>query len=256
MTPSRGRPENLKRMAASARHTASRRVEIIVWLDADDPRLTDYIRVCREEKILYQLGPRNVIHSSRWDRCLPLATGDLLFHMNDDVVLKTPGWNEMVEREFERYPDRILLVGGDDLYLQSKTLAPHPIIHRRWLETIGYFIPPYFDGEWGDTWASDLATRIGRLKFLPFVCEHLHFSRSNKLTCPNCGRDDANASVASGTHCNSCGHLWGESRIDETAREYIERNQKQNPAQIYIDREPERIADAKKLKALIGTVWQ
>jgi hypothetical protein len=148
------------------------------------------------------------------------------------------------------------MVGGDDMFLRSKTLAPHPIVHRRWLDTLGYFIPPYFDGEWGDTWVSDLASRIGRMKFLPFVCEHLHFTRADKLTCPKCGRNDANASVLEGTFCNACGHLWGESRMDETARTYLVRSQAQNPAQIFIDREPERIADAEKLKALLGTLWR
>ena len=256
MTPSRGRPEQLKRMASSARQTAKSNLEIIVWLDANDPLLTENLHVCRTEKMLYQIGPRNVIHSSRWDRLLPLATGELLFHANDDVVLTTPGWDELVEDYFAASGDKLWLVGGDDGYLHSETLIPHPIVHRRWVETLGYFIPPYFDGEWGDSWASDLATRIGRLKFLPFVCEHIHFSRTDKLTCPKCGRNDANASVAEGTFCNACGHLWGESRMDETARTYLARNQAQNPSEIYIEREAERIADAAKLDALLGTPWR
>lgn len=256
MTPSRGRPESLKRMAHSARATAARRIEIIVWLDVDDPALTDNIRVCREEKILYQLGPRNILHSSRWDKCLPLATGDLLAHANDDIVFRTPGWDETVEDFFAASEDKLWVVGGDDEYLHSETLAPHPIVHRRWFEILGYVIPPYFDAEWGDTWVSDLANRVGRLKFLPFICEHMHFSRTDKLVCPKCGRDDANASVADGTFCNACGHLWGESRMDETARSYLARSQEQNPAQIYIDRELERIADAEKLKARLGTSWR
>lgn len=256
MTPSRGRPQMLKDMAESARDTAAGKLEIIVWLDADDPQLTENLHVCRKEKILYLLGPRNIIHSSRWDKCLPLATGELLGHANDDIVFRTPCWDEMVEEFFAASIDKLWVVGGDDGYLQSEVLAPHPIVHRRWFDTLGYIVPPYFDGEWGDSWVSDLANRIRRLKFLPFVCEHLHFTRTKELICPNCGRDDANASVQGGTFCNSCGHLWGETRVDETTRTYLARNQAQNPAQIYIDRESERIADAEKLKALLGTSWR
>lgn len=246
----------LKRMAESARSTAYGPLEIIVWLDACDPKLTENLRVCREEKILYMLGPRNILHSSRWDKCLPLATGEILAHGNDDIVFQTPGWDELVEDFFGPSIDKLWVVGGDDGYLHSETLAPHPIVHRRWLDALGYIIPPYFDAEWGDTWVSDLATRIGRLAFLPFVCEHMHFSRTDKLKCPNCGRDDANASVEGGTFCNGCGHIWGESRMDETARNYLARSQAQDPGKIYIEREPERIRDAEKLKALLGIPWQ
>lgn len=253
MTPSRGRPEQLKRMAHSARETASGRVEIVVWLDADDPSLTENIRVCREEEILYLLGPRNIIHSARWDKCLTLATSDILAHANDDIIFRTPGWDGMVEEFFEASVDKLWVVGGDDGYLHSQELAPHPIVHRRWLHTLGYIIPPYFDGEYGDMWVSDLANRIERKAFLPFLCEHMHFTRTDKLTCPKCGRNDANASVPDGTFCNGCGHLWGETRMDETARNYLARSQAQNPAKIYEDREVERIRDAQKLKDLLGT---
>lgn len=256
MTPSRGRPASLKRMAASARKTATHKIEIIVWLDACDPALGANLRVCREEKMLYLLGPRDVIHSSRWDRCLPLATGDLLFHINDDVVLKTPGWDELVEKEFEKVPDRILMVHGDDMYIQRENFGCHPIIHRRWLDAVGYFIPDCFDGEFGDHVVNFIANEIGRRKFLPFICEHLHFTRTDKLVCPKCGRDDANASVEEGTFCNACGHLWGESRMDETTRHYVARQQAQNPAQIFEDKKPEWLAAARKLKTLFGTKWQ
>lgn len=257
MTPSRGRPENLKRMASSARQTAKGSLEIIAWLDACDPVLGQYLRVCREEKMLYQIGPRNVIHSSRWDRLLPLATGELLFHGNDDVVLTTPGWDEIVVDFFAGSADKLWLVGGDDAYLQSRTLIPHPIVHRRWVQTLGYFIPPYFDGEFGDTWASDLATRIGRFKFLPFICEHKHFSRVTKQVCPSCGESTSIAAVSSGDFCNRCGTLFnqGSPRMDQTAQDYLAHSQAQNPAKIYAEREPERAADAVKLRTLLGTAW-
>lgn len=258
MTPSRGRPESLKRMAESARDTAAGRLEIIVWLDADDPLLTENLHVCRQEKILYQLGPRSIIHSSRWDRCLRLATGELLFHVNDDVILKTPCWDEIVEDFFAGSTDKLWLAGGDDAYLHSETLIPHPIVHRRWVESLGYFIPPYFDGEYGDTWASDLATRIVRMKFLPFVCEHMHYTRNSNEPCPQCGERTSIASVAEGDFCNRCGALFnqGKSRMDQTARDYLARSQKQDPARIYAEREPERIADAAKLKVLLGIPWR
>ncbi len=245
-------------MASSARQMAMKPIEIIVWLDADDPALTDNLRVCREEKILYLLGPRDVIHSSRWDKCLPLATGDLLYHANDDIEFGTPSWDLMIEEEFEKCPDKILMVHGDDLFCQREHFGCHPCVHRRWVDTLGYFIPPYFDGEYGDAWVNDLANRIGRRKFLPFICEHLHYSRVTKETCPACGRSDSTIYVPAGSFCNACGKEFnpGKSKIDDTTREYLARQQKQNPAQIYTEREPERIMDAEKLQERIGKSWR
>lgn len=256
MTPSRGRPESLKRMASTARQTALGSLEIIVWLDACDPKLTENLRVCREEKMLYQIGPRDVIHSSRWDRCLPLASGDLLFHLNDDVILGTPGWDEMVEQEFEKYPDRILMVHGDDLYIQREHFGCHPIIHRRWLDAVGYFIPDCFDGEYGDHVVNFIANEIGRRKFLPFICEHLHYSRNVTDPCPKCGRIDCIASVEEGSFCNACGTTWGTTRQDETTRTYLARQQAQNPAKVFEERKADWLGAAQKLRALFGTKWQ
>jgi hypothetical protein len=258
MTPSRGRPESLKRMASSARQTAVREIEIIVWLDACDPALTQNLRVCREEKMLYLLGPRDVIHSSRWDRLLPLATGDLLFHLNDDVILGTPGWDELVEEEFEKCPDRILMVHGDDLYIQRENFGCHPIIHRRWLETVGYFIPDCFDGEYGDAVVNMIADEVGRRKFVPFICEHLHYSKITKETCPSCGRSDSTIYVTAGSFCNACGTEFnaGKSKIDETTREYVRRQQAQNPAKIFEERKLDWLAAAAKLEAVMGTPWR
>jgi ribosomal protein L37E len=242
-------------MVASARRMAKGPIEIVVWLDYDDPTLKQYLELARLAGVLYQIGPRNIIHSARWDKCLPLATGELLCHGNDDIIFRTPGWDQMVIAEFEDCPDKILMVHGDDLYIQREGFGCHPIISRRWLDTLGYFIPPYFDGEWGDTWVNDLANRIGRRKFLPFICEHLHFSRT-KENCPRCGRDST-VGVKEGVYCNSCGLMFPTENpvMDETTQEYLRRSQVQNPAKIYEELEAERIADAEKLRALLGTPW-
>ena len=222
MTPSRGRPHLFQRMAQSMWDTRSGEngLQIIVWLDSDDPELATYQEFCHLNRIRYLIGPRNVIHSSRWDRCLPVADGELLLHLNDDVVFQTPGWDKMVVDEFEKYPDRILMVHGDDLGCQRETFGCHPIIHRRWLDTVGYFIPNCFDGEFGDAVVNFIANRIGRRKFLPFVQEHMH-------------------------------HLFGKAEVDQTTLDYQQRQRKQNPAQIYQDRMDDWNEAAEKLRAVM-----
>ena len=209
MTPTRGRPIQFARMRNSAIATATGDVQIIAYVDEDDPTIIDSDFVVK--------GPRDVIHSARWDKCLRLAKGELLFHANDDIVFRTPGWDAMIKDFFDESPDKIWMVHGDDLGCQRDQFGCHPCVHRRWLETVGYFIPPYFDGEYGDTWVNDLANRIGRRKFLPFVTEHMH-------------------------------RIFNKAEEDQTTRDYLARQARQNPGAIYQDRMAERDADAEKLR--------
>ena len=57
----------------------------------------------------------------------------MLGQMGDDIVLRTLGWDQLVEAVFERWPDRIVFVHGRDGFL-----------HRRWVDTLSYFVPPAF----------------------------------------------------------------------------------------------------------------
>lgn len=206
-------------MVNSARQAANlpNELEFVFFVDEDD---TESVKTCEVLGAKFVVGPRDVIHSSRWDRCLPLATGELLFHANDDIFFRTPGWDFMIADWFRKSEDKIWLLHGDDLGCQGINFGCHPCVHRKWVDALGYFIPPYFDGEWGDTWANDLANRIGRRKFLPFVTEHMH-------------------------------RIFGKAETDQTTIDYLARQDKQNPAQIYKDREDERIRDAEKLRALL-----
>ena len=217
MTPTRGRQQQFSRMCESARDTAMLDVQIIAFMDCDDPSLApgaDFV----------VRGPRSVIHSARWDKCLTFAKGNLLFHANDDIIFRTKYWDAMIEDFFYASNDKIWMVHGDDLGPKADARdGCHPCVHRKWVETLGYFIPPYFDGEWGDTWVNDLADRIGRDMRLPFITEHMH-------------------------------RIFGKAEIDQTTRDYLARQERQNPARIYREREAERVADAEKLRRAIREV--
>ncbi len=192
-------------------------LEFILFVDDDD---LESAITAKQIGAKIVIGPRNIIHSARWDKCLPHAAGELLFHANDDIVFRTKGWDKMLEDWFSTSTDKIWMVHGDDLGCQRSNFGCHPCVHRKWVETLGYFIPPYFDGEFGDGWVNDLANRIGRRKFLPFITEHMHY-------------------------------LFGKAKIDQTTKDYRERNDKQNPRAIYEEREAERIADSEKLRKCI-----
>jgi hypothetical protein len=53
--------------------------------------------------------------------------------------------------------------------------AAHVILHRRWVDAVGYLVPPMLASTMTDFWVNELADVIGRRRFLPMVLvEHMH----------------------------------------------------------------------------------
>lgn len=223
LVPTRKRPVQLRRMIESVKATIQHEddAEVICYVDTDDP--TDYSPGEWFDCSTFVRGPR-ITMSDMWNRLIPHASGELFMNSDDDCVYRTPGWAEMVHQAFAECPDKILLVYGDDGGPSGKTFATHPIVHRRWIEIVGYFAGPGFSADFADTWPQDIAEMIGRKKFLPFVNEHMHY-------------------------------LWNKSADDETYRETRERMVRDNTRTLYASKLAERRRDAEKLRAAMDRGW-
>lgn len=177
LVPSRGRPVDLIRMMVSAYKMAvhERSVEFVVRLDDDDPKKVGYFTP-PVKGVKYITGPRTLL-SECWNECYAQASGEILMHAGDDITFNTPGWDVRVREEFAKIPDRIGLVFADDLSTNFPDLATHGFLHRRWVETVGYFLPPLFSSDWNDVWISEVAKKIGRLVPMgDVVIEHHHYT--------------------------------------------------------------------------------
>lgn len=217
LCPSRGRPDSLGEMVATAFATAERpaKVDIVLRLDADDPRLHEYPNL---SGVTYLTGPRTLL-SQCWNQAAEAARGDILMHAGDDIRFRTPGWDRAVTDAFP--PDRIAFVHGRD-GIHDQALGTHGFVHRRWVEAVGYFVPPLFSSDFNDTWLNDVAERIGRRVFLPEVfTEHLH---------PSVGKA-----------------VW-----DVTHRERLERHAADDVEGLYAGTEHLRVRDAEALRAVMG----
>ena len=75
LLPSRGRPDNIVRLANSIFETASNpsEIEIIVRLDEDDPKLEQYMDN-PPKQTTYFTGPR-VVLSELWNECYKRSMG-------------------------------------------------------------------------------------------------------------------------------------------------------------------------------------
>lgn len=221
LLPSRGRPTDFLRMLQSALRTAvhSRQLEIVAYIDDDDPALSDYL-MFRDHRLHHLVRPRALL-SQCWNECYLHASGEIVMHAGDDIVFRTPGWDHMVREAFAASEDKILFVHGDDLGPHGQTFGTHGFLHRRWVDEIGYFVPPYFSCDWNDVWLNEVAESLGRRVLLPFVTEHMHYT-------------------------------FGKSERDLTHAEREERGAQDDVVSLYKRLEPQRGQDVRRLKAVMA----
>lgn len=221
LLPSRGRPDNIKRLYQSILATARfpSEIEMIIRLDEDDPTKDELLDNPPPIATVFT-GPRITL-SKYWNECYDRAKGDILMHCGDDIIFRTEDWDTKVKETFDGYSDKIVFVyGNDGSGVHDGKFGTHGFIHRRWVETVGYFVPPYFSSDYNDTWLNDVAKLIGRHRHIDILTEHMH--------------PDLN-----------------KGPLDQTHRDRIKRHFADNVGKIYQDKLNERRADAEKLRKVM-----
>ena len=176
LCPSRGRPDMFTRMYESLIATATYPRSVEVWVRLDDDDETKPFYPSSPEGPFYACGERDLL-SRCWNDAYGWSSGEILMHAGDDLTFNTPGWDVRVREEFAKIPDRIGLVFADDLSTNFPDLATHGFVHRRWVETVGYFLPPLFSSDWNDVWISEVAKQVGRFVPMPdVIIEHHHYT--------------------------------------------------------------------------------
>ena len=158
LTPSRSRPQLAHRMVTSAIKTAGCDLEIMLYLNNDDPLLEEYKRLF--DPTQYTIGP-NQSTSYSWNLMAEKAKHDILFLVGDDCEFVTPNWSSLVIDAFNQYPDKIVCVYPRAPSV-SKYKSPHFCLHKNWIKTLGYFLPPHFYHWYVDTWILEIAQRLNR----------------------------------------------------------------------------------------------
>jgi GDP-D-mannose 3',5'-epimerase len=226
VVPTRKRAIPVKELIESAKNTADdfSRVQFCFYVDADDDEsrvaITNYSKDYTEcAGIEYTTSQLPLKLSGMWNYAYDkLAFGDITMLCGDDIRFRSKGWDTRIIQEFDAVPDKILLVYGDD---QLRHSATHSFVHRRWIQTSGFWLPPYFVADYCDTWLAEVATGINRIKYLPdVITEHMHFS-------------------------------VGKSAYDNTTELRLMRAHRENPGAIYAQKHGERLEHMAKLRALI-----
>lgn len=161
--PSRGRPKLAKKMIDSFLNNPGCEVEILLYLNEDDSKLKEY-KILIDSKH-YSIGPDRSPGYS-WNLLAQQAKYDIIFLMGDDAYNTTDNWGEIVLKTFNLYKDKIVMVVPDIKRISKKEFCPHFLLHKNWIKTLGYFIPPHFHQHYVDSWTREVAKALNRYVLL------------------------------------------------------------------------------------------
>lgn len=186
IAPTRKRPHLVRKVLKSISDTVSnpKNIDILFYIDDDDSvtiaEIDKIINEFAELDISYKIGKRMWI-SKYVNELYPLTNSPLLMAFSDDLEFKTKNWDVIVNNEFDKVPDQILLVYPKDT-IQNEKVATLQFVSRKAIDIVGYFSPPYFEVWYGDMWLHEIYKQLGRLKYLPeVIIEHQHFVNFKRL---------------------------------------------------------------------------
>lgn len=178
LMPTRGRPELAERLIASVVTQSSQltRVEVVIYVDDDD---TGSHHIASELVAVKRIiGPR-ITMGACTTACLAAAQGDIIVLANDDMVIRTSGWDTMVSALHASIADGVYLAYANDLFKDS-SVCTFPVLSRATCEMLGDPFPAAYRGAFIDTHLMDIFRRLrhsglDRIRYLKdVVFEHLH----------------------------------------------------------------------------------
>lgn len=186
LAPTRKRPHLVRKVLKSISNTVSnpKNIDILFYIDDDDLATIDEIDKIKNEfaelDISYKIGKRMKMGEYP-NELYPHTDSPLLMTFSDDLEFKTKNWDVLINNEFDKILDQILLVYPKDT-IQNEKVATLPFVSRKAIDIVGYFTPPYFEVWYGDMWLHEMYKQLGRLKYLPkVVIEHQHFVNYKRL---------------------------------------------------------------------------
>lgn len=167
----RKRPEIFKKMCLSALDMAlePNDIEFVSYHDNDDNSVYEYIGNHQEV-----VGERIILNRA-FNETQKIAKGDIYMFIADDCIFKTKGWDKRIKETFDEYPDKIVLVCPDNDNWGVWKFGVVGFLHKNWVDTVGYFLPPYKDGQSADRWLNAVAVEINRrVHLLDVIVEHVN----------------------------------------------------------------------------------
>jgi hypothetical protein len=185
LLPTRGRVKLVERFLQSVTEQSARPdlLEVVVCVDEDDPESHGITSNQLALKLIIvprqSMGAYNSI-------CLQHATGQITIAVNDDIIIRTEGWDEKVRVLDTQYPDGIYLGYANDLFKGQK-VSTFPILSRETCEAMAEPYPKLYKGAFIDVHLMDVFRRLEkrghpRMAYAEdIVFEHVHYRTNPEI---------------------------------------------------------------------------
>lgn len=158
LLPTRGRPQLTKDSIDGLGDD----VEVLLWVDDDDPELEAYLALGQKTFIRPRVGYPNMHKMVNY--LAREATGDWLLLWNDDALMHTPDWQDKLPTITHRYPQVL------NIFNSNPEVNLFPLINRCMYETMGH----YSLSAHCDSWVQDIGNKLDIHTYVPdIVVEHI-----------------------------------------------------------------------------------
>jgi hypothetical protein len=164
IVPTRGRPENAKRLFDAVMRTSD--ASIVFCVDDDDPKFDEYI----QSDLPIRVGPRKRLVGTLNDVSKDFLDYDIIGFLGDDTLPKTYRWDLKIMENFQRN----MVAYANDGH-QREGLPTGVFLDSRIVDVLGYMVPPTFIHLFADNYWKALGEALGTLQYFADVdIEHIH----------------------------------------------------------------------------------
>lgn len=153
--PSKGRPDKLKRMWDSAKHTASNPSELFLIVGVQATEYQSYRAVMGHEQNLIITIVKDWSTAYSWNTLQQLGVGDITMLASDDMIFSTPLWDKALTDHYNSLQNKVHVYALQDS--RDRMGTPHPIVTKEYIEAMRYFLPPIFLHWFVDSWTVEIA---------------------------------------------------------------------------------------------------
>ena len=179
LLPTRGRKEQCTRFLNSVAQMAEDpgNLEVIICVDTDDIES----HKIRNDLLKTKMIVRDQQTMGKYNSdCLEAASGDIVFLVNDDIEVRTKGWDQKILAMDSNYPDGVYLAYPNDMFKGARQ-PTFPILSKTLCDLLGDPFPSSYRGSFIEYHILDIFMRlkklnIDRIHFMQnTVFEHRHY---------------------------------------------------------------------------------
>lgn len=160
LLPTRERTEHLDSFLKSLLENTSciNNIEIIIYIDRDDVASQKYEN--KKLNITKLIGPKLTMGQYN-SVCYQHSVGNTVMLVNDDLIIETKNWDNILKSKLNEFPDDIFLAFPND-GINKRNLCSFPILSRRTCDILVHPFPSLYKRLFIDTHIMDVFIRLNR----------------------------------------------------------------------------------------------